>query len=59
MTTRPPEVEVLFASSRSVEELAFLTRALHADGDFIAENGAVAVTHDEDVAWHLPGRAAP
>jgi len=52
---RPPEVEVLFASSRSVEELAFLTRALHADGDFIAENGAVAVTHDEDVAWHLPG----
>jgi len=52
---RPPQVEVLFASSRTAEELDHLARTLGAGGDFIAENGAVAVTADEDVAWHLPG----
>ena len=52
---RPRRVEVLFASSRTVAELAFLAQVLQADCDFIAENGAVAVTHDADVARHLVG----
>lgn len=52
---RPSQVEVLFASSRTVEELAHLDELLGAGGDFIAENGAVVVTRDDDVAWHLPG----
>jgi predicted mannosyl-3-phosphoglycerate phosphatase (HAD superfamily) len=52
---RPPQVEVLFASSRTALELDHLARTLGAGGDFIAENGAVAVTADEEVAWHLPG----
>ncbi|HEX5632300.1 MAG TPA: HAD-IIB family hydrolase [Gemmatimonadales bacterium] len=52
---RSEGVQVLFVSSRTVPELDALTAALGCGAEFIAENGAVIVTGDPDIAVHLRG----